>query len=117
MTNKIKNIINISTFLVIIISFLSALTFIEDKAIEYPYTEEVEITVGIDTFYLTSVMLSDDEEINTIYSYLAGSYVYTGSYEDVESLIFWLEEYPVADGDMYNVRYYYEEMIEEKLWW
>ena len=83
---------------------------------DFPYVEEVSVLVGMDTFYLTSLILNEYEEINTIYSSLTGSYIYTGAYEDVESLIFWLKEYPASDSDTFHLRYYYEEMIEEKIW-
>lgn len=117
MSNESKFYITVTTLFFAIGLLLSCAPNVSTDVVEEEYTESIQIAVGADTLTLTAVYFSDQEEASLVYSQLADGYIYSGVYEDVESLIFWIQEYPIlSETDVQFSKLYYQDLIEEKIW-
>lgn len=110
----------LSIFLVAIFSSFVIITFVNygvetPKEATYPFTENVKIEMGADTLHLTTFYLNEEEALSTLHSFLADGYIYTGEYEDIESLIEWSREYPPDVDELRWMESYYRNLIVEKI--
>tara|TARA_R100000951_G_scaffold57120_1_gene47968 strand:+ start:56 stop:409 length:354 start_codon:yes stop_codon:yes gene_type:complete len=117
MSNESKFYLTVITLFFAIGLLVACAPNVSTDVVEEEYTESVQIAVGADTLTLTAVYFSDKEEASLLYSELADGYIYSGVYEDVESLIFWIQEYPIlSETDVQFSKLYYQDLIEEKIW-
>jgi len=117
MSNESKFYLTVTVLFLAIGLLVACAPNVSTDVVTEEYTESVQIAVGADTLTLTAVYFSNQEEVSIVHSQLADGYIYSGVYEDVESLVFWLQEYPIlSDTDVQFSKLYYQDIVEEKIW-